>query len=467
MAKRLPFIVVLGATACGKSKLGIELARRFGGEVISADSMQVYRGLDIVTNKVTEEEQLQAKHHMINILDPLKLYSVIDFRNQALDIIDSLFANHRLPIVVGGTNYYIESLLWECFTHSPRDDSNLTEINQEGTQTLIDSENQILKSLPKESLHTESDLTDIEKFFSKPIYNSSFRDIESERLWQLLEQVDTNAAHLYHPNDKRRVIRCLQLIQRKKKSYTKLLKEANKSSQEDKPSLGGPLRFNPTCVLWLSCDDETLNQVLNNRVDDMLNRGLLSELETFHQDYNKQRIVDGLAPDYTKGIFQTIGFKEFHSYFMLDEKTRSSSKGNEVLKKSIEDMKCATRRYARRQMHWIRSRILRGGTRDLPPLFNLPISFDENLWIEQVTKPAIEIVESFIEDKPLSDKVKAMIVEPLEETKTFAPGKYFCEACDRMFVGSTNIQAHLKSRNHKRRLDAVREVYNNNTVDST
>ncbi|RUS86250.1 hypothetical protein EGW08_005992, partial [Elysia chlorotica] len=113
-AIRNPLVVVLGATGAGKSKLAIEIAKSFAGEIISADSMQIYKGLDIISNKVTEEEQAEAPHHLISYLNPdHKHYNVVDFRDAALPIIDDLFSRSIMPIIVGGTNYYIESILWD------------------------------------------------------------------------------------------------------------------------------------------------------------------------------------------------------------------------------------------------------------------------------------------------------------------------------------------------------------------
>uniref|UniRef100_A0A8D2JFR1 Uncharacterized protein n=1 Tax=Varanus komodoensis TaxID=61221 RepID=A0A8D2JFR1_VARKO len=112
-AGRLPLVVIVGATGSGKSRLALQLGLRFGGEIVGADAMQVYKGLDIITNKVSPEEQRLCKHHMISFVDPLVTsYTVVDFRNKAVPLIDDLFACQKMPIVVGGTNYYIESLLW-------------------------------------------------------------------------------------------------------------------------------------------------------------------------------------------------------------------------------------------------------------------------------------------------------------------------------------------------------------------
>lgn len=455
----------MGATACGKSKLAIEIAHRFGGEIISADSMQIYNGLDIVTNKVTLEEQSQARHHMINLLDPIHRYSVVDFREKSLGIISSLFDKSKLPIVVGGTNYYIESLLWKSFTLSNLQETGKRNIkgdlvNNSKYETLMDSEAELVRRLPEGSLHTNEDLEDMEKFFAKPIYAEGFKQIDSEKLWNLLEKVDPKAAHTYHPHDKRRIIRCLQVIQKDKQNYSNILESLNRSGDSQAQSLGGPLRFDKTCVLWLSCDTDVLDRILDERVDQMLERGLLEELENFHNQYNGQRLVEGAEPNYDKGIFQTIGFKEFHNYLILDRATKESSEGKLVLKKSIDAMKFSTRKYAKRQLKWIRRRFLQSGTRDLPAIFKLETAFDDEAWKKQVREPAFEIIEGFITDKPLSENSLQLKKEPEVQPIINQPAKYYCEQCDRTFIGSHNIETHLKSRTHERRVAS-----NNKTSD--
>lgn len=457
-ARRAPLVVVLGATACGKSRLAIEIARRFGGEIISADSMQVYKGLDIVTNKVTEEEQRQARHHMINFLDPLSRYSVIDFRNKSLDLINAMHEREVLPIVVGGTNYYIESILWKGFILGPtlksakRAFEEPTDGDQEAN-TLIDSEAKLLGGQAGETLHTQEDLEDVEKFFSKRIYNDGFANVDSVKLWNLLEKVDPKAAHIYHPHDKRRIIRSLQVCQERNSSYTAQLADVNKSEVGEKFSLGGPLRYGDTLVIWLQCDNGTLDKIMDERVDKMLSRGLLAELEGFHDQYNKQRLLDGRKPEYDKGIFQTIGFKEFHDYLMLEPDSCASPEGNEVLRKAIDRMKISTRQYARKQLKWIRRRFLQSGTRDLPVMFKLQTAFDEEGWHERVQKPAFDIVSCFMNNQKLSDELSVYRVEPDKQELINEPGKFHCDVCDRVFIGSVNINSHLNSRTHHKSVE--------------
>ncbi|KAK2179670.1 hypothetical protein NP493_479g02010 [Ridgeia piscesae] len=109
-----PVLVILGATGAGKSKLAVEMSTLFNGEIISADSMQLYQGLDIVTNKPTKEELALCRHHLVNFVSPLRKNStVIEYSRTALSIIDTLLDEDKLPVIVGGTNYYVEALLWK------------------------------------------------------------------------------------------------------------------------------------------------------------------------------------------------------------------------------------------------------------------------------------------------------------------------------------------------------------------
>lgn len=462
MQKPVPLIVVLGATACGKSRLAIELAQKFRGEILSADSMQVYRGLDIVTNKVTRDERNLVKHHMMDIADPLTRFSIVDFRNRSMGIINDLMARDILPVIVGGTNYYIESLLWKSFTLEPALDcaketfknaaTRLVRFEDSATSTLIDSEAKLLCSLPPEAYHSEEDLDDVDKFFKKPIYNDAFDNVSSDKLWAILEQVDPKSAHFYHPCDKRRVIRCLQVIQDKKKNFSAVVEEMNRSEVDGKPILGGHLRYQPTCVFWLSCENESLDRVLDERVDQMLSRGLLEELKEFHELYNQHRILNHEKPDYTKGVFQTIGFKEFHDYLVLSPEVRESELGAKLLARSIKEMKLSTRQYARRQLKWIRRRFTQSGTRDLPPLYKLVTNLKQDDWNHQVRDPAIGIIESIINREPLNEALEKFKEVPVVQAIINKPGKYYCDVCDRTFIGSFYIDAHLKSRRHERNL---------------
>uniref|UniRef100_A0A4W2H927 tRNA isopentenyltransferase 1 n=1 Tax=Bos indicus x Bos taurus TaxID=30522 RepID=A0A4W2H927_BOBOX len=224
LQRTLPLVVILGATGTGKSTLALQLGQRLGGEIVSADSMQVYEGLDIITNKVSAQEQRLCQHHMISFVDPLVMnYTVVDFRNKATALIEDIFARDKIPIVVGGTNYYIESLLWKVLVNA--------KPQEMGTEKVIDRK----VELEKEDGHV---------------------------LHKRLSQVDPEMAAKLHPHDKRKVARSLQVFEETGISHSEFLHRQH--AEEGGGPLGGPLKFPNPCILWLHAEQtgiEALKQV--------------------------------------------------------------------------------------------------------------------------------------------------------------------------------------------------------------
>lgn len=168
-----PIVIILGATAVGKTKLSVYLSKRFNGEIINADSMQIYEGLDIATAKPTIEERDNVPHHLFSYINPHdRSHTVVDYRNDALPIIESILSRSKLPFIVGGTNYYIESLLFHLNPPDP--------INEEGTNN-----NELLSELSDENL---SKLT-------------------SNQLHELLSKIDQPTSIRRHPNEERKIRR--------------------------------------------------------------------------------------------------------------------------------------------------------------------------------------------------------------------------------------------------------------------
>ncbi|XP_011874387.1 PREDICTED: tRNA dimethylallyltransferase, mitochondrial isoform X2 [Vollenhovia emeryi] len=367
---RVPILVILGATGSGKSRLGIELARRFSGEIISADSMQVYKGLDIVTAKVTPAERKAAPHHMLDIVDPLTNFSVIDFRDMALPIIDNLLARRKLPIVVGGTNYYIESLLWEILLTDPKEPSVQVDSGATNPSASIENRSDDRYNVQVDRLN---DGDDDETAPKKLKFDARLCDSSNEELHRRLMEVDPEMANKLHPNNRRKIIRSLEIFHQHGKTHTELLKVQRSAGG---CGLGGPLRYPNSVILWLRCNKKVLDSRLNDRVDGMMEAGLMQELLDFHRAYNEQRIKSNTSPDYTKGIFQTIGFKEFHTYLIQSEEERASEKGKKLMEQGIDDLKLVTRRYAKRQEKWVMNRLIRRGDRQVCER----VFVEENQW---------------------------------------------------------------------------------------
>lgn len=276
-------LAIVGPTAVGKTALSIELAQRLQGEIISGDSMQVYRKLDIGTAKVTATEAQGVPHHLIDIRDIGESYSVAEFQQMGRQLIAEITARGKLPIVVGGTGLYIQALLQD-FTLGGKKDAD-----------------------------EESD--DI-----RQRYETYGETKGNEALWQLLNQKDPMAAAQLHFNNRRKVIRALEVLERTGKSILQ-------------PQVT-PKPLYDDFLVGLNTDRSLLYERINQRVDLMWQQGLLAEAELL-RDFPESQAAKG------------IGYREFFSYF----------KGEQSLEEVKEQIKQDSRRYAKRQLTWFRNRM--------------------------------------------------------------------------------------------------------------
>ncbi|MBE7022429.1 MAG: tRNA (adenosine(37)-N6)-dimethylallyltransferase MiaA, partial [Ruminococcaceae bacterium] len=260
----------------------IRLAKLCDGEIISADSMQIYRGMDIASAKPTKEERSAAPHHMIDIVSPLEPFSVADYVKQAKVCIDAVLSRGRLPIVAGGTGLYISSLV------------DNVEFLEEKTDPTV-----------RKRLWQEAEEKGIEV------------------LYERLSAVDAAAAARIHPNNKKRVIRALEIFE----TTGLTLSEQNARSKQT-PSPYAPF------MLALSPSREVLYDRINRRVEEMAENGLFCEAETL--------AAQGLTRDMQS--MQGIGYKEAFSFL----------EGSISREACLEEIKQATRRYAKRQLTWFR-----------------------------------------------------------------------------------------------------------------
>jgi tRNA dimethylallyltransferase len=277
-------IVIVGPTAVGKTRLGVELAKKFDGEVISGDSMQIYRGLDIGTAKVTEEEAEGIPHHLINEKDPDESYAVSDFKKAASKKIEAITARGHVPIVVGGTGLYIESLLFDV-SHGGE---------------------------------AEPDET-----FRKQMEEKAEKD-GKESIWEQLKEIDPEAAKKIHHNNVRRVIRALEVYHVTGQTFSSY--QAERQEKE--------ARYD-AFVIGLNTDRTLLYERINQRVDLMMEQGLVEEAKRLWQ-----------AVDVEAQSAKGIGYKELFPFF----------EGKEDLEEAVDSIKQNSRRYAKRQLTWFRNR---------------------------------------------------------------------------------------------------------------
>lgn len=440
--RRLPLVVILGSTGTGKSKLAIEIGKRIGGEIISADSMQVYSGLPIITNQVTQEELQECPHHVINFVSPLKEFSVVQFRNIALPLIEDIKKRGKVPIVVGGTNYYIESLLWEI---------------------LIDKNEHESESIPGSSGEENGDASIKRRkvIEHKEDLESTGSDMGQEKssLHSKLALVDPVMASRLHPNDTRKIARSLQVYEQHGIPHSQLL--ADQRTKEGGTAFGGPLRFNFTCVFWLQCEKEILNARLDKRVDKMIENGLVKELLDFHRAYNKERINNSDAK-YTEGIFQSIGFKEFHEFLLKQNLNVTEDcdmlmrEHKEIFDNCVEAMKTVTRRYAKKQTQWVRNRFLSRPDGAAPDVYGLDAT-DLEIWNESVLEKAMSVLDAIINDEIPSVKPLDRNVTDASEAHT----KHVCSVCDgRVIIGDKVWAKHLASKSHRWHVKKMKKLEN-------
>lgn len=280
MNKKIPLIVVAGPTASGKTSLGVELAKRLDGEVVSADSMQIYKGMDIACAMPTAEEMQGVPHHMLAFLTQGERYSVAAYCEQANRCIADIVARGKQPIVVGGTGLYISSLV----------------DNIEFTQEATDLE---LRGKLNKRLETQG----------------------AAALLEELRAVDPESAARLHENDTKRILRALELYQQTGVTIT----EQTKLSRLN----GSP--YDPLIIGLNAHEREYLYERINSRVGIMAQNGLVEEARRC-LDENKATAA------------QAIGHKELMPYFS----------GDMTLDEALDNLRMQTRRYAKRQLTWLR-----------------------------------------------------------------------------------------------------------------
>ena len=277
-----PILVIVGPTAVGKTDLSIAIAQRLDGEIISADSMQIYKGLDIGTAKPTLGERQGIPHHMLDIVDPSQEFSVAEYQAMVEEILADLDVRDKVPILTGGTGLYIRAVL-------------------EGFLLGAEGKNEALRA----HLH----------YIAETQGNTA--------LHMRLQAVDAKTAARLHPNDRRRVIRALEVYETSGIPLSEHL-----SLQKERGPRHASVKFG------LVRDRKRLYQRIDLRVDTMLAQGLLEEV--------KQLIQQGLDHDST--AMQALGYKELVGYL----------RGQYDLEEATRLLKRDTRRYAKRQMTWFR-----------------------------------------------------------------------------------------------------------------
>lgn len=256
-----PLIILTGPTAVGKTSLSLSLAKELDGEIVSADSMQVYRYMDIGTAKIREEERQGIPHHLIDVLDPWEDFNVVRFQKMAREALEEIWERGHIPIVTGGTGFYIQALLYDIHFTENNEDSSLRK--------------------------------DLENYA---------RENGAEALHSRLAEVDEKAASQIHFNNVKRVIRALEF-------YYQTGKKISEHNEEERK------RTSPYDFKYFVLNDERehLYARINQRVDLMMEEGLVEEVQKLKE----------MGCDSTMVSMQGLGYKEILSYLegecILDE----------------------------------------------------------------------------------------------------------------------------------------------------
>lgn len=248
--RKIPLIVIAGPTASGKTALSVEIAKAVGGEIVSADSMQIYKYMNIGTAKPTESEKQGIPHHMMDFLEPSVNFSVADYCEMAGKIIGDIDERGKIPVIVGGTGLYIDSLV------------NGVDFGEEQGDAKVREE--MMSLAEKEG---------------------------NEAVHKILEEIDPETAAKYHPNNLRRIIRAIEVYKTQGKTV----------SEKEKEEKISPYDVAYFCIDW---DRSVLYDRINRRVDIMVKDGLIDEVKGL-----LERDID---PKVT--AMQSIGYKEFYGY---------------------------------------------------------------------------------------------------------------------------------------------------------
>lgn len=280
--KKKPLIILTGPTAVGKTKASIGLAKAVDGEIISADSMQVYRHMDIGSAKIKPEEMEGIPHHLIDVLEPDDEFHVVKFQQLAKKAMRKIWERGHIPIVTGGTGFYIQALLYDIdFDENEKKDASRKELE------------------------------------------AYAREHGAEALHEKLALVDPSSAEMIHPNNIKRVIRALEFYEQ----TGKRISEHNETQRQRE----SPYAF---AYFVLTDDRAHLYERINRRVDQMIEEGLVNEVQALKdKGYTKQLVS-----------MQGLGYKEILDY--LD--------GNYTLEEAIYTIKRDTRHFAKRQLTWFK-----------------------------------------------------------------------------------------------------------------
>ncbi len=267
-------LVIVGPTAVGKTKISVELAKLLNGEIINGDALQVYQGLDIITDKISENEMCGIPHHLFSFLPINENYSVADYQSNIREKIKEIELKNKTPILVGGTGLYIKAALYDYdFSH------------------------------PNNQMHLD--------------FATKYQNYSNQELYQHLKEIDAESADVLHYNNRRRVLRAIEIYETSGKKKSAYIKEQKHKLLYD------------CCFVGLTLPIDQLNKNIEQRVDQMFEKGVVEEVKNH--------------PTHSTAA-NAIGYHSIEKYLC-----------NQIsLEECKNDIKIKTRQYRKRQMTWLK-----------------------------------------------------------------------------------------------------------------
>jgi len=402
----------------------------------------MYRGLPITTNKVPARERADIPHHLLDVVGlEERPWTVTRFVRECVGVVDGVRRRGKVPILVGGTHYYTQSLVCRDALLGDADDG--AEVDGDG-----DGEGHAAQKW-------------------------EILEAPTERIYEKLREVDPVMASRWHPKDRRHIQRSLEIWlqsgrkasevyeeQKRQKTEKARAEEEGKWSESGNEAIVGSreeLRY-PSLFLWVGCEDSTLKRRLDDRVGAMVDDGLLDEALSM-AEFERSMVSQGVPIDKTKGIWVSIGYKELEPWLHASRDGGANPKELSLLRdQGIEAIKAATRQYAKRQTRWIRIRLANvlKAAGVMNNMFLLDGS-DLDSWRDFVEVPSLEIASAFLKGLPLPDPPSVSdlarrtfgTVNGLADATSSRTAQH-CEVCDKTLMTEKEWFGHLNSNSHKK-----------------
>jgi len=465
-----PVIAICGTTGVGKSKLAVELALKLsekfdhhgwkGGVVVNADAMQAYKGFSTITNKIPVDERAGVDHLLMDFKEPSEQYVVGQWIHDATRAISDVHDSKKVPIIVGGTAYWIQHLIFPGrLAVEPEQVSCPDASASTGSVHTSDELSSVLSQV-------STDLRGLFDALPESPPSAAEDPAAALALYNLLQALDPSVAARWHWRDTRKVLRNLEIMKQGGRKVSEILQE--QSSAALRP------RYD-TLFLWLYAEPTELRRRLDSRADEMLKNGLLDEVRELTRlgsssNESNEGNSDTTAAEvnFTFGVFQSIGFREFHRY--LADPSLSETK----YQTAVQNLKTSNHQYAKRQVSWIRNKLLPAVRTSKATEGSMGVEMyllnatELQKWTSDVSDVANNITEAFLRGDPLPDPLavsstaQRMLSVPVKTADTdptaalLARKKVLCTVCTVndalpvMIEEGSQWAAHAKTTAHKR-----------------